>query len=102
MRYLRDAIARATAPLAAVLVRISTPARGELIADRRASEITGAPATLAIGLRKLQSLAGRIVWPINPAIAHLLVIHPFGCPRLGRLFNTHPPTPERLAALAER
>jgi heat shock protein HtpX len=98
----REAIARLTAPLAAILVRLSTPVRGEFVADARAGEMTGAPVTLATALRKLQSLAGRIVWPVNPAIAHLLVIHPFGCPRLGQLFNTHPPTPERLAALAER
>ena len=98
---LRDLIARSTAPLAAVLVRLSTSSRGELAADARAAQMTADPATLATALRKLQSLAGRIVWPVNPAIAHLLVIHPFGCPRLGQLFNTHPPTPERLAALTD-
>jgi heat shock protein HtpX len=99
MHPIRDLIARLTAPLAAVLVRLSTSAGGELAADARAAEITDDPAALAMALRKLQSLAGRIVWPVNPAIAHLLVIHPFGCPRLAQLFNTHPATPERLAAL---
>jgi heat shock protein HtpX len=98
----RDAIALVAAPLAAVLVRLSTTTSGELAADERAARITGDPAALAGALHKLQSLAGRIVWPVNPAIAHLLVIHPFGCPRLARLFNTHPPTPERLAALSDR
>jgi heat shock protein HtpX len=102
MHPLRDLIARLTAPMAAVLVRLSTSASGELAADARAAEITDDPATLAIALRKLQSLAGRIVCPVNPAIAHLLVIHPFGCPRLAQLFNTHPATPERLAALTDR
>lgn len=102
MHPIRDLIARVTAPVAAILVRLSTSERGELIADERAAKIAGDPAALASALRKLQSLAGRIVWPVNPAIAHLLVIHPFGCPRLGRLFNTHPPTPERLAALSDR
>lgn len=97
-----DLVARMTAPLAAVLVQLSTSARGELDADERAARFTGDPATLASALRKLQSLAGRIVWPVNPALSHLLVIHPFGCPRLGQLFNTHPPTPERLAALTDR
>jgi heat shock protein HtpX len=98
----RDLIALLTAPLAAILVRLSTSARGELAADARAAELTGDPATLAIALRKLQSLAGRIVCPINPALSHLLVIHPFGCPRLGQMFNTHPSTPERLVALTDR
>ena len=102
MHPVRDLIARVTAPLAAVLVRLSTSTRSELAADERAAQITNDPATLALALRKLQLLAGRIVWPVNPAIAHLLVIHPFGCPRLGQLFNTHPPTPERLAALTDR
>jgi len=102
MRHLRNAIAKLAAPLAAILVRLSTSPRGELIADARAGDLTGAPTTLAIALRKLQSLAGRIVAPVNPAIAHLLVIHPFGGPRLGQLFNTHPSTPERLAALSDR
>ena len=99
LHRVRDTIALVTAPLAAVLVRLSTTTSGELAADERAARITGDPAALASALHKLQSLAGRIVWPVNPAIAHLLVIHPFGCPRLARLFNTHPPTPERLAAL---
>lgn len=102
LHVVRDLIALSTAPLAAILVRLSTSARGELAADSRAAAFTGDPATLAIALRKLQSLAGRIVWPVNPAIAHLLVIHPFGCPRLGQLFNTHPSTPARLTALTKR
>lgn len=101
MHPLRDLIARLTAPLAAVLVRLSTSPASEFAADARAAQIIDDPATLALALRKLQSLAGRIVWPVNPAIAHLLVIHPFGRPRLGQLFNTHPSTPDRLAALID-
>lgn len=101
-RALHELIAWLTAPLAAFLIRLSTSPRGELAADARAARITRDPAMLAGALRKLQSLAGRIVWPVNPAIAHLLVIHPFGSPRLGQLFNTHPPMSERLAALSDR
>ncbi len=98
----RDLIAVMMAPLAAILVRLSTSARGELAADARAAELIGDPATLASALRKLQSLAGRIVCQVNPALAHLLVIHPFGCPRLGQMFDTHPSTPERLSVLTDR
>ncbi len=98
----REAVAGASAPLAAILVRLSTSERGELGADERAVRMTDDPVALATALRKLQSLAGRIAYPVNPAIAHLLVIHPFGRHRLGQLFNTHPPTLERLAALNDR
>ncbi|HEX5165170.1 MAG TPA: M48 family metalloprotease [Thermomicrobiales bacterium] len=101
MHPLRDLIARLTAPIAAILVRISTSPASEYAADERAARIIDDPAALALALRKLQSLAGRIVWPVNPAIAHLLVIHPFGCPKLGQLFNTHPATPDRLATLID-
>jgi heat shock protein HtpX len=98
----RQAIAQVTAPLAAILIRLSTSSREEFVADARAARMTHDPATLTTALRKLQSLAGRIAWPVNPAIAHLLVIHPFGSLPLGQLFNTHPSTPERLSVLSDR
>lgn len=101
LRWLRDSIALLLAPFAALLVRASASARSELLADQRAVAITGSPAALTSALRKLDSLAGRVITPINPAVAHLLVVHPFGPLRLGRLFDTHPKLDDRLTALAD-
>lgn len=101
LRPVRDAIAFLTAPLVAGLARIALPRACELRADRLAVVTTGRPAALATALRKLDSLAGRIAAPVNPALAHLFLLHPFGVPRLSRLFDTHPPLATRLAQLRD-
>jgi heat shock protein HtpX len=96
---LRDIAALIATPFAAIFVRASTARAAELRADRAAIALTGKPAALASALRKIDAFAGRIAAPVNPAVAHLLVVHPFGT-RLGGLFDTHPPITARLAAIA--
>jgi heat shock protein HtpX len=99
LRPLRDLLAVLAVPIAATLVRSSVSWRDELHADAAAVRLTADPAAMVSALRKIQSLAGRVAVPVSPAISHLLVIHPFGDSRLGRLFNCHPPTAERISAI---
>lgn len=100
LRPVRDAIAVCVVPLAALLVRSSVSRSSELAADARAKALIEDPRHLMTALRKIEALAGRVVAPVNPAVSHLLVIHPFGDERVSRMFNTHPAVAERLAALA--
>jgi heat shock protein HtpX len=100
LRPLRDAIACCNVPLAVVLVRTSVSQAAELQADTDAARMTEDPGALASALRKLNALAGRVATPVNPALSHLLVMHPFGNQPLGRLFDTHPPLTVRLDTIA--
>jgi heat shock protein HtpX len=85
---------------AALLVRLAGSRSVEFEADAGAVELCGAPEHLATALRKINSLAGRLVSPVNPALAHLLVVHPFSQTPLSRMFDAHPPMEERIARLS--
>lgn len=100
LRPVRDAIAFCSVPLTALLVRSSVSRSSELAADAYAVTLIDDRTALVSALRKIDALAGRVVAPVNPAVSHLLVIHPFGDERVSRIFNTHPSVPERLDALA--
>jgi len=99
LRPLRDALALCTVPITALLVHVSVARDAELQADRVAVRLTGDAVALRAALRKIDALAGRILAPVNPAVAQLLLVHPFGEAFLGRMFDAHPPHHERLAAL---
>lgn len=76
---------------AAVVVRLGTSRAAEFEADAGAVELCGGSEQLVSALRKINSFAGRLVSPVNPALAHLLVVHPFSRTPLSRMFDTHPP-----------
>lgn len=99
LRPLRDALALCTVPLTVLVVRASVSSAAELEADRDAARLTGNAPALRSALRKIDALAGRVLAPVNPAVAQLLLVHPFGTAMLGRIFDAHPPLHERLAAL---
>lgn len=105
LRLVRDGLALIAVPLSAVLVRLSVSRVAELRADMDAVRLTGNVAAMTSSLRKINVLAGRLISPVNPALSHMLVIHPYGDERIGRMFDTHPGLPYRLraieAALAE-
>ena len=101
LRPVRDAIAFCFVPVAALLVRSSVSRSSEFGADARAAAMIDDPGTLVSALRKIDALAGRVAAPVNPAVSHLLVIHPFGDERVSRMFNTHPGVSERIAALTK-
>ena len=90
------------APIAAVVVQMAISRQNEFQADASAVRITGDKRGLASALRRLEAEAQRVPMQVNPAAAHLAIVNPFAsgrAPAFSKLFRTHPPTEERVAAL---
>lgn len=87
---------------AALVVRLGTSRASEYEADAGAVELCGGSDHLVSALRKINSFAGRLVSPVNPALAHLLVVHPFSRTPLSRMFDTHPPFDQRIGRLKDQ
>jgi heat shock protein HtpX len=90
------------APLAALIVRSMISRQNEFQADKTGAEISGKPLGLARALTHLEAGAHRIPMNVNPAAAQLAIVNPLSAVRginFGGLFNTHPPTAERVARL---
>jgi len=89
------------APLGATLIQLAVSRQREFEADRVGAEILGRPMPLANALRRLDALAHRIPMEIAPAAASLAQVNPLAAHGGGmaKLFNTHPPTAERVARL---
>lgn len=91
------------APIAAVIIQMAISRQNEFQADRTAAEIMGTPRGLTSALRSLETYSKRIPMDVNPAAAALAIVNPFGGGKVmggaGKLFLTHPPTAERIAAL---
>jgi heat shock protein HtpX len=91
------------APIAAMLIQFAISRQREFKADRVGAEITGRPLGLASALRTLEVGAHRIPMHVNPAMAPLAQVNPlaFSGGGIAKLFSTHPPTAERVAALEQ-
>lgn len=98
------------APIAAMLVQAAITRSRESLADHTGAELTGKPLALARALAKLEAgandprrlQAGGVPSETNQAFSHLYISSPFGGRLgLGKLFSTHPPIPDRIAALEE-
>jgi heat shock protein HtpX len=89
------------APIAAMLIQFAISRQREFKADAVGAEITGRPLGLARALRTLEVGAHRIPMHVNPAMAPLAQVNPLAFSGGGvmKLFSTHPPTAERVAAL---
>ncbi|MFZ5623569.1 MAG: zinc metalloprotease HtpX [Gemmatimonadota bacterium] len=89
------------APIAAMLIQYAVSRQREFEADRVGAEILGRPLALANALRRLDAMAHRIPMHVNPAAAPLAQVNPLAAMGGGmmKLFSTHPPTEERVAAL---
>ena len=89
------------APIAAMLVQMAISRQREFKADRVGAEISGRPLALASALTKLDMAARRIPMQVSPAAAPLAQVNPLAAfgGGVGKLFSTHPPTAERVAAL---
>lgn len=90
------------APIGATIMQLAISRRRESLADISGSQLTGKPGDLADALEKI----GKDAYPLrgaSDATAHLWISSPFkGKQALGfvhRLFMTHPPIEERVAAL---
>ena len=90
------------APLAAQLIELAISRRREFLADASGALLTRYPDGLASALQKLGSYQAPML-RASTTTAHLFITNPFGAHPAGmwvqKLFSTHPPIPERVAAL---
>ncbi len=89
------------APIFATLIRLAVSRKRESLADASGALLTRYPEGLASALEKISSSAQPM--HTSKAIAHLYISDPFAKqPKTGfftKLFMTHPPVEERVAAL---
>ncbi|HEV8677707.1 MAG TPA: M48 family metallopeptidase [Candidatus Paceibacterota bacterium] len=90
------------APLFATLLQLAISRKREFLADASGALLTRYPEGLASALKKIGSYRAPMRHA-NNATAHLYISNPFG-PKaamsgIARLFDTHPPIPERIKAL---
>jgi len=94
-------VAAILAPIAATLIQLAISRRREFLADASGALLTRYPEGLASALEKI-SRTSRPMKRASNATAHLFIANPFG-PKAGqglaKLFMTHPPVAERVAAL---
>ncbi|MDD5305354.1 MAG: M48 family metallopeptidase, partial [Elusimicrobia bacterium] len=90
-------------PIVAVIIQLAISRRREFLADATGALITRYPEGLASALEKISQVgANHPLMHASEATAHLYISNPFGAKAskgLAKLFMTHPPTEERIAAL---
>ena len=87
-------------PLIAQLIRFAVSRKREFLADANGAMLTRYPPGLASALRKI-SADTEPLEAANKATAHLYIVNPLKDIRgpVNKLFSTHPPIEERIAAL---
>jgi heat shock protein HtpX len=89
------------APIAAFLIQMAVTRSREYEADRSGARLIGDGEPLARALAKIEAVALQVPMQVTPAEASLFIINPL----TGRdvqfknLFQTHPPTADRIARL---
>jgi len=86
------------APIAAVLLRSAISRRREALADATAVSFTRNPAGLRSALEVLAA-DSTVVRAKSNAVAHIWIESPLDASSVSKLFATHPPIQERIAAL---
>ena len=90
------------APIIATLMQLAISRKREFLADASGALLTRYPEGLANALRKIGAYS-EPMRRANNATAHLYISNPFGpgtkTSALAKLFMTHPPIEERIAAL---
>ena len=89
------------APFAAALIRMAISRTREFGADAASAKALGTPQPMINALVVLDSAAKRIPLDASPSMSHMYIMNPFSAGGFARLFSTHPPTEERIAALQE-
>jgi heat shock protein HtpX len=89
------------APLAAMLLQMALSRAREYEADHDGAELLGTGEPLARALEKIEAYAKRVPMNVNPAQATAYIINPLTGRKVNfaGLFQTHPPTAERVARL---
>lgn len=90
----------ALSPLIAQIIRLAVSRKREFLADASAAMMTRYPPGLASALRKISSDREPLE-AANKATAHLYIVNPLKNVKgsFNKLFSTHPPIEERIAAL---
>ncbi len=89
------------APFAAKLIQLAISRKREFLADASGALLTRYPEGLASALQKIEAY-GKPMRKASHATAHLFIGDPFGVKKTNwrtRLFSTHPPVKDRVAAL---
>jgi len=86
------------APIAAMLMQLAISRKREFLADASAALLTRYPEGLARALEKI-SADQEPLEVANHATAHLYITNPFKGNKVSKLFMTHPPIEDRVAAL---
>ncbi len=86
------------APIAALLLKSAISRRREALADATAVAFTRNPAGLRSALEVLAA-DNTVVRQRSTAVAHIWIESPLDAKSVSRLFATHPPIEERIAAL---
>ncbi len=87
-------------PLIAQVIRLAISRKREFLADASGAMLTRYPAGLASALRKLEDDTEPLE-AANKATAHLYIVNPLKNIKgmVNKMFSTHPPIEERIAAL---
>lgn len=93
-------VALILAPLAALLIQAAVSRRREALADATAVAMTRNPAGLRRALEELER-DDTVVQARSNAVAHMWIESPLDGKGVSRLFSTHPPLSERIAALRD-
>jgi heat shock protein HtpX len=95
-------IAIILAPIAAQLIQLAISRKREFLADASGALLTRYPEGLESALQKLGSYEAPMK-TASTTTAHMYITNPFGAHPAGqwiqKLFSTHPPIPDRIAAL---
>ncbi len=88
------------APIFALIIQLAMSRQREYLADASAAEMTRYPEGLASALEKI-SKDPDVLEVANRATQHLYIVNPIKSleKRASKLFDTHPPTSERIARL---
>ena len=89
------------APVAAVMLQMALSRSREFEADHSGAELLGTGEPLARALEKIDAYAKQVPMNIDPAQATAYIINPLSGRKVNfaGLFQTHPPTAERVARL---
>ncbi len=87
------------APLAAGLIQMAISRTREFSADAESAKALGTPQPMINALVTLDSVGKQIPLDASPSMSHMYIMKPFSGGSFLRLFSTHPPTEERIAAL---
>jgi heat shock protein HtpX len=89
------------APIAAVLLQMALSRSREFEADHSGAELLGDGEPLARALEKIDAYAKQVPMNVDPALATAYIINPLSGRKVSfaGLFQTHPPTAERIKRL---